>query len=124
MLISRNLMLSVIAFVVIVFVCVLIYLFARSYMTSKRVREAERAHELLFLARVQAHRREKEQEQSGKVTGSIVYVPDNRLSDFAQRPYSLRHEAPSDPVTTDIADEVPQIPENPGPTRKLSEFFD
>ena len=120
MLISRNLMLSVIFFVIVVFIAVLAYLCIRSHLTNKRVKEAERAHELLFLANVKAQRREKELQASGQSKGTIVYKPESHISDFSQRPYSLRHE------TIEVSaknEDAPQIPEEPV-TRKLSEFFD
>lgn len=122
MLISRNLMLSVIVFVVVVFVAVLIYLFVRSAITNKRVRDAERAHETLFLAKVQAQRREKELADKGLTRGAIVYKPDTHISDYAQRPFSLGREPAS--AAPSVPEDVPVIPEEPPVTRKLSEFFD
>ena len=123
MLISRNLMLSVIFFVVVVFLGALIFLIARAYFSNKRIKEAERAHELLFLANVKAQQRDKELAEKGLTRGAIVYKPDNHISDYAQRPFSLRHESVSDtPVEND--DSVPKIPEDIPVTRKLSEFFD
>ena len=118
MLISRNLMLSVIVFVVVVFVAVLIYLFVRSAITNKRVRDAERAH----LAKVQAQRREKELADKGLTRGAIVYKPDTHISDYAQRPFSLGREPAS--AAPSVPEDVPVIPEEPPVTRKLSEFFD
>ena len=122
MLISRNLMLSVIFFVVVVFVAVLAYLCIRSYLTNKRVKEAERAHELLFLAKVQAQRKEKESAEKGVASGSIAYKPDSHISDFSQRPFAIKHADIPDTVTQTTED-YPQISEEPV-TRKLSEFFE
>lgn len=120
MLISRNLMLSVIFFVIVVFLGALIYLILRSYYTTKRVKEAERAHELLFLANVQAQRREKELAEKGLEKGTIAYKPEEHISNFAQRPFSLRHESIPDVPRED----APQIPTEEPVTRKLSDFFD
>ena len=116
-------MLSVIIFVVIVFLGVLIYLFARSAITNKRVKDATRARELLFLANVQAQRRDKELAEQGLTKGTIVYKPETHVSDYAQRPFSLRHEATDNPIISEETD-VPKIPEEPPVTRKLSDFFE
>lgn len=123
MLISKNLMLSVIFFVVVVFIAVLIYLFARSAITNKRIKDAERAHELLFLAKVQAQRREKELVEKGQTKGTILYKPETHIADYAQRPFSLRHETISD-VPDTSEDNVPKIPEDGPVIHKLSDFFD
>ena len=123
MLISRNLMLSVIFFVIVVFLGALIFLIARAYFSNKRVKEAERAHEMLFLAKVKAQQYEKELEEKGLTRGAIVYKPETHISDYAQRPFSLRHESANE-VSASFIDDAPQIPEEAPPTRKLSEFFD
>ena len=122
MLISKNLMLSVIIFVVIVFLGVLIYLFARSAITNKRVKDATRARELLFLANVQAQRRDKELAEQGLTKGTIVYKPETHVSDYAQRPFSLRHESTADAAVNES--DVPKIPEDAPVTHKLSDFFE
>ena len=122
MLISKNLMLSVILFVAVVFVSVLIYLFVRSYLTNKRVKEAERAHELIFLANVQAQRREKELAERGELSGAIVYKPEGHIADFQQKPFTVRHETTED--IPDSAEKSNETLEEFVPTRKLSEFFE
>lgn len=122
MLISRNLMLSVIFFVIVVFLGALFFLIARAYFSNKRVKEAERAHEMLFLAKVKAQQYEKELADKGLTRGAIVYKPETHLSDYAQRPFSLRHETTADASVNES--DVPKIPEDAPVTHKLSDFFE
>ena len=112
--ITKNLMISVIVFIGIVFVSLSVYSFVRYYITSKRNAEAERANEMIFLAKIQAQR--KEQESSNH--GSIEYNPNQKLSDFSKRKIFVEND--SEKENTPI---VPHIPMEETHTKKLNEFF-
>ena len=114
--ITKNLMISVIVFIGIVFVSLSVYSFVRYYITSKRNAEAERANEMIFLAKIQAQR--KEQESSNH--GSIEYNPNQKLSDFSKRKIIVENDNNPDAEDAPV---VPHIPVEESNTRKLNEFF-
>lgn len=119
MFLTKKMLIAIIIAVAIVFVVCLVYLLLRSHRTNQQVKVSSRNNELLFLANVQAARRNESSEAATRIDGFIPVQPQKSLSDFAERPLSIKDPKP----IISAPDDVPSIPEEPV-TKRLSDFFE
>lgn len=111
---TKNMVVGIIILIVILIAALIAFSFIRYRVIAKRNQAADKANEMLFLARMQAQQQEKEE----RMNGSIEILPERKLSEFSQQ---VIKESPAPKTEEHI---VPKIPtEEELHPRKLNEFF-